>query len=420
MTNFVRLLFSVALFILLSASLVLGASVSIQPSGNGVFVIQGNNMDGVAGIQLDISYDATALATPTVTQGGLVAGAMFAANPGTVGSIKVAIISTKPFPANGQIALISFVSHTGTGSISGSTSLIDIAGKSVPGGPRFTASDFQTSTTGSNNLIQTPGIPFSQPNVTAPPNTPTSVISSAPVTTMLGSVSMPSDVQVQSQPKVADAVKPPDTQGEPAKINEPAVARPVEPPAEKKAVPETQKPEKVTTTSYKGILDNFREYNGEKTSAILIALFNKIITPTIRQEPAVVLSDGKSALKIVVEIPVVGDKSPNFALNGAKLVSLTRDASSTWIIETLPQAGVVRASLTILTDSDIIEYPLTLAPLLEGFKPTEADFALFLKDSGAATPKRDLNGDGKHDYLDDFIYTANFLVNKGDAVKGKN
>jgi hypothetical protein len=227
-------------------------------------------------------------------------------------------------------------------------------------------------------------------------------------------------VPPQPQPKTGDVVKPTDTSVEAAKVAEPAVAKPVEPPAEKKAGTEPQKPEKVTTTSYNGIIDSFREYIGEKSPATLIAIFNKIITPTIRQEPAVVLSDGKTPLKIVVEIPVTSAKSPNFALNGAKLVSLARDASSAWIIETLPQAGVVRASLTILTDSDIIEYPLTLAPLLAGFKPTEAEFALFLKDSGAATPNRDLNGDGKHDYLDDFIYTANFLVRKGDTVKRKN
>ena len=172
-------------------------------------------------------------------------------------------------------------------------------------------------------------------------------------------------------------------------------------------------------TSYKGVLDNFREYKGEKSPASFIALFNKEITPTVRQEPAVALSDGKTPLKLRVTLEKAVDKSPTFSLNGAKLVSLNRDASSAWIIEALPQAGTERASLTIMTDSDIIDYPLTLAPPIKDISPAEADFAAFLKDSGAAVPKRDLNGDGRHDYLDDFIYTANYLVRKGAAGKIK-
>jgi hypothetical protein len=386
MTYLFKLLFTAALFFLLSASIALGAQVSIQPLGNGVFVIQGNGMDGVAGIQLDISYDKASLKTPSVTQGGLVTGAIFAANTGSIGRIYIGIIRTSPITGSGQIATITFSGGSGSLQIV-SQKLIDSAG--APTGAD-TANGFLPA-----------GIPFSQTTLTS-----------------LGTVTMPTDVQ--TQPKVAEAVKPPEPAMVPAKNTEPAVAKPVEPPAEKKAGTEPQKPEKVTTTSYRGILDNFSEYKGEKSPAILIALFNKIITPSIRQEPTVVLSDGKTPLKIVVEIPVASAKSPNFALNGAKLVSLAKDVSSAWIIETLPNAGVMRASLTILTDSDIIEYPLTLAPPVGSFSPTEVEFALFLKDSGAATPKRDLNGDGKHDYLDDFIYTANFLVRKGDAVKGKN
>lgn len=173
-------------------------------------------------------------------------------------------------------------------------------------------------------------------------------------------------------------------------------------------------------TSYKGTLENFRAYKGEKTPANLIALFNKKIAPAIRQEPAVVLSDGKTPVKIVAKIETADGKAPNFSLDGAKLVSLSKDdASSTWIVETLPQTSTVRASLTILTDSDIIVYPLTLAPPVEGVSSAEEDFVVFLKDSGAATPKRDLNGDGIHDYLDDYIYTANYLMRKSSTGKAK-
>ena len=71
--------------------------------------------------------------------------------------------------------------------------------------------------------------------------------------------------------------------------------------------------------------------------------------------------------------------------------------------------------LLILTDSDAIDYPLTLAPPVKDITALEADFAAFLKDSGAKPPKHDLNGDGVHDYLDNYIYTANYLSKKSTA-----
>ena len=172
-------------------------------------------------------------------------------------------------------------------------------------------------------------------------------------------------------------------------------------------------------TSYIGVIENFRTYSGAKSSANFIALFSKEIAPTIRQVPAVVLSDGKTPVIIAVKLEDAADKSPNFALSGAKLVTLNRDASAAWIIEALPQKGVAKAALTILTDSETVEYPLTVAVAVESVSTSEADFAVFLKDSGVTTPKRDLNGDGKHDYLDDFIYTANYLVLREAASKVK-
>lgn len=110
-----------------------GASVSIIPSSNGEYVIQGDNMDGVAGIELSINYDSSNLSSPTVTQGGLISGALMVVNTSNPGTIKIAIASVKAFSGNGQIATFSFASVTGTGSVSiGSVKLIDINGAPIP------------------------------------------------------------------------------------------------------------------------------------------------------------------------------------------------------------------------------------------------------------------------------------------------
>lgn len=428
-----RFLFTVSFMLFCTVHGAFGASIAIIPSGNGSFIIQGNSMDGVAGIEINLSYNTSILASPAVTQGSLASGAMLAANTNNPGSIKIAIISNNTFSGNGPVAKVSFATHKDASSITiSSVRMIDIKGLPVTSGtgPTAAASGFTSSA----------GIPFSQTSPIAGATNPAdpanrAAASASPVSTSLGTVNMPPYVEESSNNK---PTHPP---GEPFQFNEPAAATKFQPPEDEetvepaeeessttteekvtaeKHVTEKQAVEKIKFISYKATLENFRAYTGEKTPAILVALFNNKIAPEIRQEPFVVVSNGKTPVKLVAKLERADEKSPNFALNGAKLVSLHKDdASFTWIIEALPNANILRASLTILTDSDIMEYPLTLVPPVEGVSPAETDFAIFLNDSGSAKPKRDLNGDGNHDYLDDYIYTAHYLILKAAADKTK-
>ena len=156
------------------------------------------------------------------------------------------------------------------------------------------------------------------------------------------------------------------------------------------------------------MLERFRVYQGEKSPTILTTLFKTEVAPIISQEPSVVLSDGKTTVKIIVSLSSQDGKSLNFALNGSKLISLKKDEESDrWIIEALPQANTYNASLTIRNGNDVTEYPLTVAPFIKSVTINSTDFTAFLKNHGKAA---DLNGDGRHDYIDDFIYTANYIV----------
>lgn len=408
-----RLLILLATFSLLFMCVpaAFAASVTISPAAAGSYSVQGNSMDGVAGIELTITYDSSSLSSPTVTQGSLVAGAMMAAGTGDPGSIRIVIISTKAFTGSGEIAAVTFAARNGTGGItSASAKMINSKGVSIPA--QVAVSGESAPPAAAPGFTATAGVPFSQPDaavVTAGPSSPaTPSASSMPA--QLGTVNMPSDVPVRSDTKPADSVVVPVQDTEP-----PAAVKPADPPTEVKPVVAPQKAETVTLTSYKGVLESFRVFNGEKSPAAYIALYKKEITPSISQEPAIALSDGKTPLNILIKLETAGDKSPNFSLNGARLVSLSKDASLRWVVVALPKTGVVQASLTVLTDSEMIEYPLTLAPPVEGVSAAESDFTTFLADSGAAAPQRDLNGDGRHDYLDDFIYTANYLIKRAAA-----
>jgi len=77
----------------------------------------------------------------------------------------------------------------------------------------------------------------------------------------------------------------------------------------------------------------------------------------------------------------------------------------------------------MVTEAAQQEIPLTVSPqadvdLDKSGSVTEADFQLFLKTRGTDdAPKFDLNGDGKRDYQDDYIFTANYLVKAGNVKK---
>lgn len=107
-----------------TGKVVASAIVSVAPADGLSYSIMGTNLNNVSGIQLDITYDSASLSSPTVTQGSLAAGAIFQANISNPGSIKIAVISSQAFPANGEIATVSFASRTGNGSITSITTLM--------------------------------------------------------------------------------------------------------------------------------------------------------------------------------------------------------------------------------------------------------------------------------------------------------
>lgn len=160
------------------------------------------------------------------------------------------------------------------------------------------------------------------------------------------------------------------------------------------------------------VLERFRTYTGPRTPAALKALFDAPVAADALQQPAIALSDGAATVVISVAAGTPDSRAPNVAFSGAQLISLTRGTAAGWNIEALPAAGTLKASLILLTGSGTREIPLTVAPTL----PRETDlsepgFAAFLRAAGSAPPPEfDLNGDGRRDYVDEYIFTANYLV----------
>lgn len=395
-------------------------TVTVPPSDSGAYSVQGSNMDGVAGVQLDIDYDAASLATPTVTLGGLAAGAMLAANTSRPGFIKIAIISTRSFSGSGQIVAISFASKTGNGGITSiTTSMIDSKGSALAA----TASSPSTAAAAPASA-STAALPFSQPAQQAtspaqPQIASTTLAANAAAGTIpayLGTVTLPTDQQQRAEPQPATSPKAPVFTGEPAAAK---IAEESQPPD--KAAADAKTEETPQYVIHKGILDRFRRYSGSKKLSAVAALFDNKIARNIYQEPAILVSSGENSATLTVDIPARITTSPNFAVNGGKLVSFRQDERirGRWRVEVLPEADSLEVAMTIIAGAEEFEFPLTVAPPLKTtLTLDEKGWNRFLNEAGTATaPRHDLNNDGVRDYRDEFIFVANYLAKKSATAK---
>jgi len=160
------------------------------------------------------------------------------------------------------------------------------------------------------------------------------------------------------------------------------------------------------------VLERFRTYTGPRTPAALRALFAQSPVSGIRQQPAIALSDGASTVTIVAAVSLPKDTALNLATNGARMISYERLPKGELQVVALPEVGIWKAELIVLTDSTTLEIPITIAPPL----PVETDlsekgFTSFLGGKiPGKQPLLDLNGDGQRNYLDDYIFTANYLA----------
>ncbi len=420
--NYIVLITRSLLLLALLASTSFAASVSVNGTSP-AFSVDGTGMDGVYGVQIDIRYDTTSVSSPTVTKGGLAAGTIFAENHSTPGLIKIAAISNSPLSSSGQIASITFASKTGSGGITSvNYTMINNSGSTVATSPDSTTSD--------STFTATAGIPFSstttqttqgtqQATTTVPASTATSTAISSG--TYPGSITLPTDPmqQQQQQPsKPAPITPPPATPGsdESPAVRTAEQGKPAATPAADTKPEETQQ-----YIVYLSVSERFQQYGGSKKLSVMATLFNKKVSQTISQEPPILLSDGRSKAVLTIDIPARITLSPNFAVNGGTLVSFKQDQQNKlrWNVEVLPAAGTGKMTVTILAGAEEFEYPLTVAPPVKTvLSLDELGWNTFLKEVGTAeAPLHDLNKDGVRDYLDEFIFVANYLVKKTEPVQ---
>ncbi|GFO56179.1 hypothetical protein GMSM_31860 [Geomonas sp. Red276] len=414
------------LLLLLPVSAFAASQLTISsPNNDGNFVVQGN-LQGVGGIHLNIGYDSTTLSNPSVTTGALLGGMMVVPNAGA-NPIQVAgVMSGKTITSNGVALSISFTPVAGTAGVitSFSVQAVDSNGKNVAvatyiRNPSAVASNTDTtagsaSGGGSPSGGTTPGTP----GTTGTTDTTTAAKGTTSTQPFVagGTLTFPGD-SAPTDTQAPRAAQPADQEGQGRGASQGAAAQTAStPPADQQESTGKPAPQQVyQARQLVSVLERFRLFTGDKTPQNLMALFRPENSTTFAQTPPVAIADGKSTVILTIT-GVPGDRAPNFSFTSAHYVALDRTGDGEWEIEVRPDQGTVGASVTMLHGGVVQEFPLTVAPRVDlptakkGTAPSEADFALFLKERGTASaPKYDLNGDGKRDYVDDYIYTANYL-----------
>lgn len=383
-----------------------GASLIISSSGNGVFTLQGVGLADAWGIDATISYDTSTLTNPRVEQGSLIAGALMAANPNTPGIVRIAAVKSVSISGSGIVATISFDTAPENGG-----KILSLNAKVVNGsGARLNVAtqvnNPATSTVSSDTTIDTQAIA----------GTSSSHSTAGQEQRYLGptGINYPSGSEEYASRK-AQADDHPE---EPA----PGTGETVPVETLERVKPEITKPAgaaTVTSTeckpaSYKSVLEAFREYTGTRTIKALRVLFDTASFPGIRQEPGVVLSDGKTIVKVLVQMPSTVKEPPNFVLVNAKLISLKPDRNS-WAIEALPEKNVNDADISVMANGCITQIPLIIARPMDAGKYKEYGNANF-SSSGRKAPKNPKCTKDTR-YLDDYIFVANYIVKNKPNVK---
>lgn len=411
--------------VMVVCSLVLGSgaafagTISLSKASDTTFEVVANGLGAPSGVDLTVTYDSSKLGNPRVDRGGLAGGAMLAANTGVAGKIRMALVSHPPMGSSGTLVTITFdklgdssgdvgvsgtaITQTGATIAVAYSGYTDTANQTAGGAG---TSDSGTVAGGSAGSSGTTGSTGTTTTTTVTRGT------GSGISTVGGTLSMPTDDTGMAR---KDAAEPASQAGSP-EARETFIPTPS---AGAAAAPEApavaKKHEKYRPYAMTSVLEKFRLYTGEKTPQNLMALFGVDTAAPITQDPQVVIADGKSTVTVLIS-HVPGEKAPNFSFSHARYVSMQQAGEGEWQLEVRPEKGALRASVTMLVDGVQQEIPLTVAPkvkidLDKSGKVAEADFQRFLKSRGTGkAPEFDLNGDGKRDYLDDYLFTANYLA----------
>jgi len=337
------------------------AVVYLVDDGAGQFRVQGENLFGVASIDLTLTYDTQAFKAEMAMQGQLLEGMMFVSNLNTPGVIRIGAI--------------------GSNDIHGGGTLVTIKGDLLSSAPYFSSMTIKMKTAENKEVASSTSLPVYQESVAQ--SDPTDQSSTNGPTNLLikqAGSSIPDDVTF-----VNDEKPPPTTASA--------------------SLPEGQRTPESSSLSYEDFIvyaatspqNRFRSYKGERTLSAMIKLFD-LENSTIQQAPYPAISDGTT--EVTISLPAMGNEVSSLGVANAKLISSTAEENR-WDIKVVPYKGVSSAKVLVLGLEQMIEIPLVVVPGINlGSHQIVTERLL---------PRLDVNADGTSDWKDDFLLIGNYL-----------
>jgi cohesin domain-containing protein len=405
------LFFIVAIFLTgLTASNASAAAITLNSSGASSYQLVGSGLSNLAALDVTIRYDASTLESPTVTSGTLTGGAVFVSNPNIPGEVRIAFIQQTGISGNGVLANIAF---TLKGSSGGRINGISL-NKALD--PKSATLQIPTSL----GNVAVASLP-TEPGSGAPPagqgGTTTIIPGTQPSGTggiaLGGTVTLPGEGS--NKEKQA---------GAPESQEAPPVTAPVAEIARQEPVPESTPPVKKEKQPIPSppanVLELFRTYKGEPVLKEMKKLFAGRGGEWIVQNPPVAPADGNTLITLQLATDIFGEKAPNFSLKGVEMKGVVPTESG-WAIQVVPSKDVLNSSISILFEGKVVEVQVVAVPPLpkawDKVTLTETEANRYLSDRKSS--KGDLNGDGNHDYKDDYILVGNYLLKETAAQPKK-
>jgi hypothetical protein len=334
------------------------AIIRLAEDGGGRYRLEGEALSDVAALDLALEYDPALLTVTSVTQGSLLQGMLFVSNLNQPGLIRIGVVGTQSVNGSGDLALISVDVKTDYPQFTSLNARLNNAkGGSIAVSTLLTAPEEKQDVPEPEET----NIPFSRiaGGVTGLPSESAESSSRHSSSDQEGNFSA-SSTRSNSGPRMIFV-----------ELREFAASSPVK-----------------LMAAYRGVR-GFKEMEG-------LFLRND---KTIRQHPYPALSDGQAEVEII--LPALHAGLPSLALSNAKLLWSGVNDNGEWAIRCLPVEGAHTAKILVLGLDQLVEIPVVVAPAI--------DLNRYPLSSGEKLPRYDLDQDGEHTWVDDYILMANLL-----------
>lgn len=362
--------------------------VILSAIGNGQWQISAIGLTNVHALDLDFRYDVQRLSGLSVNAGAGLTGIMTAINNKVPGAVRLGVASTQPLPQNAVLLKLQSSVPGAELVVSFFTvKTVDVDGKVVPtvtrqqlpvsSSPQQTLSGSQTGTTS-----------------TATASQPLSVTRQRGGT-VSGSMTLP-----------AESSPPGSSSGD----EEPTPFLPSSPVSDQNGeaalsasaagIPVTSGPEKRFHSQEEIVTAIDRLPRPWRVAAIKAIFLKPATSKLARQQPPVVLADGKS--KVSLYLPKsLSQNTPTVGVQGCTLGTIWDAKEQGWEVELVTRDGVWPAKALLLGDGDLIQFPIVIVPALVLTPPENDDIAI---------PSIDFDGDRSITALDAYLYVGNLLA----------